>query len=135
MYTITDSKEKKKIFDFIIFYVYCFLIFFFYIIFLVFFLNLFYFFYIHVHVVGKLYICIFINECCLRLKISLFEHGWVVLLFFYEIQLQKVITVRQTKHLMKQMLSLKIFDFQIFKRLRSKTHQFQCLDFVNSLDE
>ena len=114
--------------------IFCFLFFFLFFLFLlVFFLNLFYF-YIHVHVVGKLYICIFINECCLRLKISLFEHGWVVLLFFYEIQLQKVI-VRQTKHLMKQMLSLKIFDFQIFKRLRSKTHQFQCLDFVNSLDE
>ena len=114
MYIITDSKEKKKIFDFIIFlfivlsqvigFDFLFFDFFFYIIFLVFFLNLFYF-YIHVHVVGKLYICIFINECCLRLKISLFEHGWVVLLFFYEIQLQKVITVRQTKHLMKQMLS------------------------------
>ena len=115
--------------------IFCFLFFFLFFLFLlVFFLHLFYF-YIHVHVVGKLYICIFINECCLRLKISLFEHGWVVLLFFYEIQLQKVITVRQTKHLMKQMLSLKIFDFQIFKRLRSKNHQFQCLDFVNSLDE
>lgn len=86
--------------------IFCFLfLFLFFFIFVVFFFK-FIFLYMYVHVVGKLYTCIFINECCLGLKISLFEHGWVVLLFFYEIQLQKVIKVlRQTKHLMKQMLS------------------------------